>query len=280
MFNPRSRSRADLARSFLGDKFTRLATSVQQLMRAASIGMEESSHSSLFEMEFVRLNQHVELLLLLSDLFVELPRGIQHFSEALFGLDQTWQKAIREKIDEKIEEQANMEVLSRIRDNQSLIDWLCSLRLLDRETMLDLLGELDLKHGHFKNMADRQSAMRRVAVPYAELVFQKKLERTLQRRFRAMVRILHVDGLHVHLGEEAFRRLEGEFGDQMLDWYSLLVGAKNYLVKLHSRFDDANEDFLFEEDALRREIEWRQLGVMSRSFGLETEWAALSKAWA
>jgi hypothetical protein len=279
MFNPRTRSRADLARSFLGDKFTRLAGAVQHLIRSAASDTAGVAHSSYFELEFIRLNQHVELLLLLSDLFVELPRGIQHFSEALFGLDQTWQEAMRQKVDQKIEEQLNRSVLERIRDNQSLIEWLCSLKLLDRETMLDLIGQLDLRHGQFKSLADREGAVRRVAVPYAELVFQKKLERTLQRRFRAMVRILHVDGLRVHLGAESFQRLEREFGDQMLDWYSLLVGAKNYLTKLHSRFDDANDDFLYEEDSLRREVELRQLSVLSRSLGLDAEWRALSKAW-
>ena len=277
MFDRAGWFRADRARALGSEKLARLASSIQGLLQVARRPgpAGDETRGRAFELELVRLSDTLELLLLLADLFLDQPRGAQRLAEALFGMDRVWQREVRARIDRQVERLMARQIAERLGAAGGLIEWLRGLRLVDRETFLAVLNRLDVGTNQFGSLADRDWAVGVLAVPYAELLLERRMERTLQRRFRALVRILHVDGLRAQLSPDGFARLEREFGEQLRDWYSLLLAAKNYLGRLQSHYRELTEDFLFEEDRFKGEVERRQLAVLAAALGLEEVWRGL-----
>ncbi len=263
LIDPRGHVRWERVESLVTIQLGQIARAVQLFLRQGKWFRSRSMASRTLAVEIGAMVDSVHLLLLVSEEFLSQVHGCRRFAEALFGLDRATLQAMRKGADAAVRRRMERSALRLMKRRRTMVDFVRGLRLVDEHTRERVLQMLDLATGQFPDLRTKNRALDLLAVPYQEQAAEQRLVREVRKRFRALVRVLHEDGLRVRLDREDFRLLEARI-DDLRDLCDLMVASRDYLVSMLTRYENVSDDFIFAEEEYKAEIEGRLIRLLTR----------------
>jgi hypothetical protein len=170
---------------------------------------------------------------------------------------------MRNAADAAVRRKMERAALRSMKRRRTMIDFIRTLRFVDDTTRERVIAMLDLATSQFPTLRVKNRAMELLAVPYQELEFEHRLVKSVQKRFRALVRVFHDDALRARLDPADYERLEPRRAD-LADLCDLLVASRDYLVSMTTRYENISDDFVFVEEEYKAEIEGRLIRMLTR----------------
>lgn len=240
-----------------------VARAVQLFLQQGKRLRTRTLASRTLAVEVSAMIDSVHLLLLVSEEFLLRVHGCRRFAEALFGLDGPTLETMRRAADASVRRSMERAALRSLKRHGTMLDFVQSLRLVDDFTRERVIAMLDLATSQFPTLRIKNQAMDMLAVPYQEQEFERRLLRALQKRFRALVRVVHDDALRTRLEPDDFERLQPRRED-IFDLYALLVASRDYLASMTTRYENVSDDFVFAEEEYKAKIEGRLIRLLTR----------------
>jgi hypothetical protein len=187
----------------------------------------QSWRQDILERELERLHLLATPLLILSDLYFAEPSGGWRFAMAMFGFSDRQRREWRKHLNTAAIQAVIRFFLFDARVGRTPVESIKVLTFGDEALYDELLNELDLLTRQFDSMSQRDLVARNLAPIYASYREQSLRRAEISRRYRALMRLLHVDSLQ-NLLPDADKTI-AQVGDAILTLSVLAATSRKFL---------------------------------------------------
>ncbi|MCF7855476.1 MAG: hypothetical protein K9N51_11810 [Candidatus Pacebacteria bacterium] len=217
--------------------------------------------------ELVCIEQLFLPILVQADLMLGMPAGPYRFALALLGISQRELAEWREKLEEQAATIIRRLLIENLKHDSAPLDTIRRFCLGDDVLFQRLANQLDLLTKHFDSVEQREKTVSELAVNYASYRESEMLGKELTKRYRHLMRTLHVDNLRRLLGDQQFEAMQD--ADTLSDLSALAGHARRFLNRRRD-LETSVEDMLSAETEFCQSIRTSRLHVIQAFVGGKT----------
>ncbi|MEA2012046.1 MAG: hypothetical protein U9O87_03030 [Verrucomicrobiota bacterium] len=211
--------------------------------------------------ELKGLEQIFTPLLLLSDLHIDTGSHSKKMAMAFLGFSPNVKKLWEDTLYGFSADHVRIMFLDDLKNNRPPEGTIKKLSFGDDVLFKDMMAQLDLLTKRFDSVKQRELIVDRLAFNYSSYCEQKLLEREITKRFRKLMKTIHIDNLSHILNKEQLKEIETS---EILVEYSSIAGESRKFLQKYSNMRLTTEELIASEMNYIRAIKKRRAYIVHR----------------